>query len=67
LTPAVRFGGDGHTGHESQLERIRGALEPEKQFPTTPGIGKELAIRLHVHLHIETLEAFEQTGQDWTP
>jgi len=31
------------TGHWSQLERIRGALEPEKLFQTIPGIGKELA------------------------
>jgi len=52
------------TGHWSQLERIRGALEPEKLFQTIPGIGKELATRLHEHLHIETLEALEQAAHD---
>lgn len=46
------------------MQRISGALVPEKQFQTTPGIGKEWAIRLHVHLHIEILEAFEQAVQD---
>ena len=49
------------TGHWSQLERIRGAIEPEKLFQTIPGIGKELATRLHEHLHIETLEALAAT------
>jgi len=41
--------------HLSQLERIRGALEPEKLFQTIPGIGKELATRLHERLQVETL------------
>ena len=44
------------TGHWSQLERIRGALEPEKLFQTIPGIGKELATRLHERLQVETLK-----------
>jgi len=48
--------------HLSQLERIRGVLEPEKLFQSIPGIGKELATRLHEHLHIETLEALEQAA-----
>ena len=52
------------TGHWSQLERIRGALEPEKLFQTIPGIGKELSTRLHEHLHVETLEALEQAAHD---
>src|SRR5271157_6374078 len=52
------------TGHWSQLERIRGALEPENLFQTIPGIGEELATRLHEQLHIETLEALEQAAHD---
>jgi hypothetical protein len=47
------------TGRWSQLERVRGALEPEKLFQTIPGIGPELASRLCEQLHIETLEALE--------
>jgi DNA polymerase (family X) len=52
------------TGHWSQLERIRGALEPEKLFQTIPGIGEDLATRLHERLHLETLEALEQAAHD---
>jgi len=43
------------SGRWSQLERVRGSLEPEKLFQTVPGIGPELAKRLCEQLHIETL------------
>jgi hypothetical protein len=52
------------TGRWSQLERVRGALEPEKLFQTVPGIGPELASRLCEQLHIETLEALEIAAYD---
>jgi hypothetical protein len=47
------------TGRWSQLERLRGALQPEQLFQTLPGIGPELAARIHGELHIDTLEALE--------
>jgi putative hydrolase len=47
------------TGRWSQLERLRGTLQPEQLFQTLPGIGPELAARIHGELHIDTLEALE--------
>lgn len=47
------------TGRWSQLERLRGALDPERLFRTIPGVGPELAARLHDALDAETLEALE--------
>lgn len=47
------------TGRWSQLERLRGELEPEALLQTVPGIGPELARRLADDLHIETLEELE--------
>jgi DNA uptake protein ComE-like DNA-binding protein len=35
------------TGRWSQLERLRGSLQPEQLFQTLPGIGPELAARIH--------------------
>jgi Helix-hairpin-helix domain len=52
------------TGRWSQLERLRGTLEPEKHFQTIPGIGPELARNIHEALHIETLEALETAAHD---
>lgn len=52
------------TGRWSQLDRLRGALEPEALFRTIPGIGPELAAKLHDDLHIETLEALEIAAHD---
>ena len=52
------------TGSWAQLERLRGTLEPEKLFQTVPGIGPELAHRIHEALHIDTLEAFETAAHD---
>jgi putative hydrolase len=52
------------TGRWSQLERLRGSLEPEQLFQTLPGIGPELAARIHDTLHIDTLEALELAAHD---
>src|SRR6185295_5764510 len=47
------------TGRWAQLERLRGSLDPATLFQTVPGIGPELARRIHDALGIETLEALE--------
>lgn len=52
------------TGRWSQLERLRGTLEPEKLLQTVPGIGPELASRLHGQLHVESLGALEIAAYD---
>ncbi|HUG99257.1 MAG TPA: helix-hairpin-helix domain-containing protein [Gammaproteobacteria bacterium] len=52
------------TGRWSQLERLRGELEPEKLFQTLPGVGPELAARLHERLEAESLEALEVAAHD---
>jgi len=52
------------TGRWSKLERLRGALEPEKLFQTIPGIGPALAARLTDELHVETLEGLEVASFD---
>ena len=52
------------TGRWSQLDRVRGSLEPDKLFQTIPGVGAELAKRLSEELHVETLEALEQAAHD---
>jgi len=52
------------SGRWSQLERLRGTLDPEQLFQTVPGIGAELARRIHDTLHIDTLEALETAAYD---
>jgi putative hydrolase len=52
------------TGRWAQLDRLSGTLEPEKLFRTIPGIGAELAERIHDELHVETLEALELSAHD---
>lgn len=52
------------TGKWVQLDRIRGASEPEALFQTIPGIGPAFARRLHEHLHVDTLEALEAAAHD---
>lgn len=52
------------TGRSSQLDNLRGALEPEQLFQTVPGLGPELAQRIHEHLHIDSLEALEMAAND---
>jgi putative hydrolase len=52
------------TGHWSQLERLRGTLDPVKVFQTVPGIGAALALRVHDFLGVDTLEALEIAAHD---
>jgi hypothetical protein len=52
------------TGRWAQLERMRGATEPELLFQNVPGIGPFFAKLIHEHLHVETLEALEAAAHD---
>jgi hypothetical protein len=52
------------TGRWSQLDRLRGALDPVHLFQTLPGIGPDLAQRIHDTLHVDTLEALEVAAHD---
>ena len=52
------------TGRWVQLERLRGALDPERLFQTVPGIGPKLAKHIHDQLDVETLEALENSAHD---
>ena len=51
-------------GRWSLLERLRGAVEPDQLFQTIPGVGPELAARLHEELQVDTLEALEVAAYD---
>jgi DNA polymerase (family X) len=52
------------TGRWAQLDRLRGSLDPASLFCTVPGIGPELAERIHETLEVETLEALEVACHD---
>ncbi len=52
------------SGRWSLLERLRGASEPEALLCTVPGIGPELARRVHEELDVDTLEALETAAHD---
>lgn len=52
------------TGRWGQLERLRGTLDPERLFQTIPGVGPQLAHRLHETLHVDTLEGLEVAAYD---
>ena len=53
-----------HTGRLGMLERIDGRMSPVELFKTVPGIGEELAERIHRELDIDTLEALELAAHD---
>jgi DNA polymerase (family 10) len=53
-----------HTGKLRMLERLHGRLSPVELFKTVPGIGEELAERVHRELDIDTLEALEVAAHD---
>lgn len=52
------------TGRWAALDRLTGELEPEQLFQTIPGIGPNLARRIHEELHIDTIEALELAAHD---
>jgi len=52
------------TGQSSQLERLRGSIDPESLFRRVPGIGPKLARRIVDELDIDTLEALEGAAHD---
>jgi len=52
------------TGRWAQLDRLRGSLDPVHLFQTVPGIGPDLAARIHDDLHLDTLEALESAAYD---
>ena len=52
------------TGRWSQLDRLRGTLEPDRLFQGIPGVGEALATRIHDALHVDTLEALEVAAHD---
>jgi hypothetical protein len=52
------------TGRWVQLERLRGSLDPEQVFRSIPGVGPEIAGRIHDALEIETLAALEIAAHD---
>ncbi|MGZ5071683.1 MAG: helix-hairpin-helix domain-containing protein [Usitatibacter sp.] len=52
------------TGRWAQLDRLRGATEPETLFRSVPGMGPALARRIHEKMHIDTLEALEAAASD---
>jgi DNA polymerase (family X) len=47
------------TGRWSQLERLRGTLDPAHLFQTIPGVSAKRARRLRDTLNVDTLEALE--------
>jgi DNA uptake protein ComE-like DNA-binding protein len=52
------------TGRWVQLERLRGASDPETLLQVIPGVGPGLARRIHDHLDCATLEALEAAAHD---
>lgn len=46
------------------LDRLEGEVSPERLLATLPGIGPELARRVHRDLHVESLEDLEVTAHD---
>ena len=53
-----------HTGRCPLLDRLEGQVSPEDLFSTIPGIGDQLAHRIHDQLGVETLEELEVTAHD---
>lgn len=51
-------------GRLPRLERLRGSADPEALFRTVPGLGEQLARRLHEELDVDTLEELEMAAHD---
>ena len=54
------------SGNWSQLQRLRHGAEGVALLQTVPGVGPELAGRIHDELHVDTLEALENAAYDGT-
>lgn len=52
------------SGRLQMLERLEGQVSPEDLFNSIPGVGEELAGRIHTRLGIETLEELELAAHD---
>lgn len=52
------------SGTWSQLDRLRGTIDAVQLFQTIPGVGAQLAERLHEQLGVDTLEALEVAGHE---
>ena len=52
------------SGRWAQLDRLRGSIDPATLFRSVPGMGPELAKRIHEQLHIDSLEALEAAAND---
>jgi DNA polymerase (family X) len=52
------------TGQLSLLNRLEGEVSPEDLLARVPGIGEELAARIHDQLDINTLEELEMAAHD---
>ncbi len=52
------------TGRLRLLDRLEGEVSPEALFATLPGVGEELARRIHEDLGVETLEELEIAAHD---
>ncbi|MEJ2050096.1 MAG: helix-hairpin-helix domain-containing protein [Calditrichota bacterium] len=52
------------TGRLGLLDRLQGEISPVALFSSIPGIGPELANRIHDELDIETLEELELAAHD---
>lgn len=52
------------SGQWSQLERHRRSVDPQSLLRTIPGVGPELARRLHETLGLQSLEALETAARD---
>ncbi len=53
-----------HRGSLSLLERIEGDVSPERLLATVPGLGPELAKRIHDELSVDSLEELEIAAHD---
>ena len=52
------------SGNWSQLQRLRHGAEGIPLLQTVPGVGPELARRIHDELHVDTLEGLESAAYD---
>ncbi len=53
-----------HTARMPLLDRLEGQVSPEDLFTTVPGIGEDLAHKIHAKLQVETLEELEIAAHD---